>query len=84
MTFNSGYWVDPPEYFENCVWPCYLKYNAKLLKYVNEDMPYLVVDDDENTMGRVLFLNTDKLNIREMILKTMDFIQSEIEKRMAL
>ncbi|CAG8480897.1 7679_t:CDS:2 [Diversispora eburnea] len=34
---REGYWIDPPNYFDDVVWPEYVKYNNNhLLKEINE------------------------------------------------
>jgi nicotinamide/nicotinate riboside kinase len=44
---DAGTWQDPPNYFENVVWPSYLKYNIHVLENLDsEGSDYILLDTD--------------------------------------
>ena len=56
----DGYWEEPIGYFENYVWPEYLKYNEKVLQDIHGT--------------RFKTINSDDASIEETVLKAIEAI----------
>lgn len=65
---TEGYWKDPPNYFEQLVWPSYLKWNQHLLTQLDPILPNQVLQDG------TLVLNTALLNHQDMLQVCIDVI----------
>ncbi|KAG2225514.1 hypothetical protein INT45_010341 [Circinella minor] len=56
---TEGYWTDPPGYFDNIVWPEYIKCNKHL--FLGEDRSEI----EHEAVQNVLAVDTDKYSIEE-------------------
>lgn len=65
---DDSFWKDPPECFENIVWPAYLDSHSKLFQ--NNDVEHDPVKDD---MG-ITLLEADEMDMSEMVDKSCSSI----------
>lgn len=73
----AGFWVDPPNYFDDFVWPAYEKYHRYL--FVNGDVNQTLNDYAKNQMNIIEYKNDDTVNIKDMVAWTLDQILHYIE-----
>ncbi|CAO3701744.1 unnamed protein product [Rhizopus stolonifer] len=55
---SDGYWVDPPGYFDQIVWPEYLR----LIQRDHALNQVLTIDTDQNSIPQMMFKAIEKLN----------------------
>ncbi|KAJ3220910.1 ribosylnicotinamide kinase [Clydaea vesicula] len=60
----EGFWEEPPKYFEEFVWPCYLKYNQKILKHL-ENKNAAAKDLEDNL--KVKLLDSTETSIQNIL-----------------
>lgn len=68
----AGFWVDPPNYFDDFVWPAYEKYHNYL--FIDNDVNKSLNDFAKNQMNIIEYKNDDTVNIKEMVSWTLDQI----------
>jgi hypothetical protein len=82
---KSGLWADPyiflitsPRYFEDVVWPSYLKYNKHILCLENENEENnkhtLCLENKNGKDNEWLVLDSGELNIEQMVGKAISKI----------
>lgn len=67
MTYitNDGTWEDPPNYFRDCVWPAYLKYNESAIADIKHGSAYTL-------------LNTETFSIEQNVSAAINAIYARI------
>ncbi|CAO3677318.1 unnamed protein product [Umbelopsis ramanniana] len=70
---QEGYWVDPPGYFDQLVWPQYEKWNSHLFPDASHNQP------KQNSIHELLIMNSDTENIEELATKAMNSLISHLQ-----
>ncbi|KAI9303925.1 P-loop containing nucleoside triphosphate hydrolase protein [Cunninghamella echinulata] len=65
----EGYWVDPPNYFDDIVWPEFLKQHQHI-QGPHHEHQHLPTDYDPS----ITLINTDELSISQSIDKVVDLL----------
>jgi hypothetical protein len=60
------FWVDPPGYFDDLVWPRYLRWNAELITEIEERTGRF---GDE-----MLLLDSSTLSVRELLERSIRYV----------
>jgi hypothetical protein len=61
-----GFWKDPPFYFEEIVWPSYLKYNQKAFA-------------TSSILPNFLELKSDQIGVDEMVELAVDHLEKVLK-----
>lgn len=65
----AGFWVDPPNYFDDYVWPAFEKYHKHLFE--NDDVNGQLNSHSINDLNIKAFKNDDSNSISEMVMWTI-------------
>ena len=84
--FETGYWKDPPGYFDEIVWPQYVQYNQRAMAQSElPSSPVLVTPPPpQEKIHDFLALQTDSLSIQDMTVRAVDFLIQVLEKDLSL
>jgi nicotinamide/nicotinate riboside kinase len=72
---ETGYWKDPPGYFDEIVWPQYVQFNQRAIAQASlskKQTPFTRIHD-------FLALETDSLSIQDMTRQAVDFLIHYLE-----
>ncbi|ORY92287.1 hypothetical protein BCR43DRAFT_532698 [Syncephalastrum racemosum] len=69
----EGYWVDPPGYFDQIVWPEYVRWNKHLFEGKGHS------EIEHSAVAGVLVLDTDKHSIEQTAITAGHHIASQLE-----
>lgn len=72
----AGFWVDPPNYFENIVWPAYEKNHRKL--FANENVNSHLNDYGKNELGLLDFVNGNSTKLIDLVKWSLDSILDNV------
>ncbi|TPX32269.1 hypothetical protein SmJEL517_g04591 [Synchytrium microbalum] len=82
----EGYWPEPPGYFDNYVWPGYLKYNIPILRATGE-LPETKADETQEGAEEVVqevadleIFNTEVSSVEEVVKQSVHCIMKHLEK----
>ncbi|KAJ3219031.1 ribosylnicotinamide kinase [Dinochytrium kinnereticum] len=86
----EGFWQDPPNYFQEFVWPRYQRYNAEILKRISSVPRSVVESQDEQIMAvrgiamenelEIYAVDTDALKIADMVSIAVDYIMKTVHQ----
>jgi uridine kinase len=75
----EGYWVDPPGYFQNYVWPAYLEFNDKILSLLRKSSVETCARlEDSTSLKNILAINSQNMDIGQMVDQALDYIDAQI------
>lgn len=74
----AGFWVDPPNYFDDYVWPAYEKFHKHL--FINEDVNAGLNDYATQTLKLLGFKNDDTTQVFVMVKWSIDKIIQFLSK----
>ncbi|RHZ90245.1 hypothetical protein Glove_2g10 [Diversispora epigaea] len=81
---REGYWVDPPNYFNDVVWPEHVKYNSHLLRESDEliILGQKIEENIEKIIIEILeFINKSKDNNNDTIIKDIEDVKDNIKDK---
>ncbi|GAB5591581.1 ribosylnicotinamide kinase [Umbelopsis nana] len=70
---QEGYWVDPPGYFDQLVWPQYVKWNSHLFPDGNH------TELNPNTIKDLLVMNSDNESIEQIATAAVKALLGQLQ-----